>query len=169
MTKIKQSTQLNGVSVAWGARLLVIAICFLLIGIGLQKLLILVIGLLLIIFSIGLALSKTSIHLNNETNTVHLYYRNLFRKKSSSYILKEGDIITFKHENHSEFKIDFIIASTNWYPVKNASYFVVIQSEKQEVIILDECIDLKETYSLARMFSKKLDLKFISPLKSRVR
>lgn len=169
MTELKSGYQLNGVSLGWGAAALAIGFASILIAIGIQNLIMAIVGILLIGLAFGLALSKTSIHIEDQSNTLYFNYKNLFKRIKMNHTLEENDFITFKHDNTPGHQIDMLIVSTNWYPVKTSSYFVVLQTKEEDPIILDECIDLKETFQVSKMFSKKLGLEFVSPLKFRGR
>lgn len=164
MIKIQSGFQLNGVSVSWGARLLAIAFATLLIGIGLQDFVVILIGALLMLLSFGLALSIKRIYLNKDLGILTMVYRNLFRKRIQIHQLSTGQFISFRHENHSAYRIDMVIISTNWYPVKNSSYFVTLEGKDTGSVILDECIDLKETVATCKRMSKALNIKFHSPI-----
>ena len=96
-------------------------------------------------------------------------YKTLYTGKGLTHKVQESDYITFYNEKHNPNKVDFMFVSTNWYPVKDSSYFIVLQPENEDLIVLTECIDLKETYAVCKEFSSQTGLEFKSPLKSRGR
>lgn len=158
---------MNGVSLTLGAIALVLGVGTLLVGAGKQYLIVLLVGILLIAFAFGLVLSKTSIFFNSEDKTLTLFYRNLFVKRKSTHLLQDSNFITYFYDRENPDVVNFILASTNWYPVKNSSYFIVLKTENDELIVLKECIDLKETFAACKSLSSKLGVRFEAPLKRR--
>lgn len=156
---------MNGVSLTWGAIVLVLGVGTLLVGVGKQYIIVLLVGLFLVTFGISLVLSKTTIFFNSVDRTLTLFYKNLFTRRKSTLVLQDSNFISYFYDRENPDIINFILTSTNWYPVKNSSYFIVLKTENEQFIVLRECIDLKETYSTCKFFSTKLGLKFEAPLK----
>jgi hypothetical protein len=167
MKKIIQETQMNGVSIGWGARTLVLGFATTLVGLGKENLIVLVVGIVLLLFAFGLLLSRTTISYDPASKKLFMKYRNLFRSRNLTHDINDKDYVTFYNENHNPNKVDFILVSTNWYPVKNSSYFIVLKPLEGEMIILSECVDLKETFALCKEMSREIGLEFRSPLKKR--
>lgn len=167
MQKVHQEYQMNGVSLTWGAIILVLGVGTLLVGAGKQYLFLLLIGLFLIALAIGFVLSKTTIFLNSNDGTLTLFYRNLFTKRKITHQIHDSNFITYFYERENADVINFILTSTHWYPVKNSSYFVVLKTENEQFIVLKECIDLKETFAACKLFSSKLGVKFEAPIKTK--
>ena len=158
---------MNGASISWGAGALAFGFATLLVGIGKQHLIVLVIGIILLLFAVALTISKSSISFDTSNKTLVMQYRNLFRRRNMSYQIEKDDYLSFYHEKNNPDKIDFILLSTNWYPVKNSSYYVTLNSQEKGIIILSECVGLKETYALCKEFKTELSIDFRSPLKKR--
>ena len=163
--KIQQEYQMNGVSLTWGAIVLVLGVGTCFVGLGKQYLVVLLVGIFLITLGIGLVLSKTSVFFNPIDRTLTLVYRNLFVKRKSKHHIQDSNYITYFYDRENPELINFILTSTNWYPVKNSSYFIVLKTDNEQFVVLKECIDLKETFATCKFFSSKLGLKFDAPLK----
>ena len=163
--KIQQEYQMNGVSLSWGAIVFVLGVGACFVGLGKQYLVVLLIGVFLITLGIGLVLSKTSVFFNPIDRTLTLFYRNLFVKRESKHHIQDSNSITYFYDRENPVLINFILTSTNWYPVKNSSYFVILKTDNEKFVVLKECIDLKETFATCKFFSSKLGLKFDAPLK----
>lgn len=162
--KIQQEYQMNGVSLTWGAIILVLGVGTCFVGLGKQYIVVLLVGLFLITLGIGLVLSKTSVLFNPMDRTLTLIYRNLFVKRKTTHHIQDSNCITYYYDRENPDLINFILTSTNWYPVKNSSYFIILKTENEEFVVLKECIDLKETFATCKFFSSKLGLKFDAPL-----
>ena len=169
MQLIKKGFQMNGVSIGSGAVLFALGFATLLIGFGAQNIIIVAIAVFLVAFAISLVLSKTSIYLNSEKNQLRFVYRNLFQKKVSEHLLSESDYITFEQTSKSKTVstrgLPFDSISVTWYPVKSSDYYVVLMTETGKSIVLEECIDLKESFQVSKFYSKQLGIVFHSPLK----
>ncbi|MCR9173336.1 MAG: hypothetical protein NXI10_12625 [bacterium] len=167
MQKIHQEYQMNGVSLTWGAIVLALGFGALLVGIGKQHIIVLAAAALVIAFGIGLTLSKSSIFFNAEDGTLTLLYRNLFVKKKTTHLIQGSHVISYFNDRENPDKINFILTSTHWYPVKSSSFFIVLKTDNEQFVVLKECIDLKETFTTCKTFSSKLGITFEAPLKRR--
>ncbi|MFN5983992.1 MAG: hypothetical protein ACK476_03355 [Fluviicola sp.] len=169
MQLIKKGFQMNGVSIGGGAVAFALGFATLMVGIGKQNLIVIGVSVFLVVFAVFLVLSKTGVYLDSEKNQLRFVYRNLFQKKVSEHLLSESDYITFEQTSKSKTVstrgLPFDSISVTWYPVKSSDYYVVLMTETGKSIILEECIDLKESFQVSKFYSKQLGIVFHSPLK----